>query len=113
MQPREYVETGRHLPPFLSDFHDAKDFFKYMHRVQGDCQDGDESINWRIGCIYTIDHFLWFAAQHGWTLQRSRAAVEWRDLDDGIAAMKAEAAEAFRRALAERNQSATTGRPQP
>lgn len=52
------------------------------------------------GQCYAIDWFLWFMAQHGWTLQRSRAkGVEFFDLSERCAEMRNADAEAFRAAL--------------
>ena len=49
--------------------------------------------------IYTIDVFLWFMAMHGYTLQRSRARVDFEDLAAKVAALKDQDAAAFRALL--------------
>lgn len=98
----EYVRSGRHLPPPLRDFHDQKDAFKLMHSRQGDFEFNGAAVAWTTGQCYVIDRFLWFMALHGWTLQQSRAKVEFLDLDQGIREMKEESAEQLRQALAER-----------
>jgi hypothetical protein len=104
---KEYVESGDHLPACLRDFHDQKDVFKLMHRLYGhESQTGtfdhyDVSIPWTTGQCYVIDWFLWFMAQRGYTLQRSRAKVDFRDLDDEVKAMK-EDRDALRQALSSR-----------
>lgn len=96
-KPERYVDSGLHLPSPLKDPYDAEDLFKLMHRLYGkddeDCHvfaTTGERINWYMGQCYVIDWFLWFMGQHGWTLQRSRANVEFKDLAERIAAMKAE-----------------------
>lgn len=104
---KEYVESGHHLPAPLRDFHDAKDLFKLMHRRYGSRSEGlfkyyEQSVNWVLGQCYVIDWFLWFMAQHGWTLQRSRSKVDFRNLDAALAEMKAEMREEFRAALQSR-----------
>lgn len=103
MTPEQYVESGKHLPPFLQDFHDQKDFFKTMYRLQKPFEYYDEKLSWVGAQVFVIDFLLWFLAKRGWTLQRSRANVEFRDIQEEIKAVKEEAAEAFRQALAERS----------
>jgi hypothetical protein len=66
---RSWVDSGKHLPRWLRDFHDQKDVFKACEDVLGQ-QDG---ISWRDGHVYTIDRFLRFMAFHGYTLRRTRA----------------------------------------
>jgi hypothetical protein len=105
--PIEYVKSGDHLPAPLKDFHDMKDVFKLLHRLYARNDDSTfeyngEKVNWVLGQCYVIDWFLWFMAQRGWTLQRSRADVGFIDLTEEIKQMKTEDAEAFRKALAER-----------
>ncbi len=81
----EFLKSGKYLPPVLRDFHDAKDVFKTMHGTMDMskntyCKD----VTWTAGQCYVIDCFLWFMARRGYTLQRSRANVEFRDLADDI-----------------------------
>jgi hypothetical protein len=106
ISPREYVKSEAHLPAPLRDFHDAKDFFKLLHRKCASNDDGTfeyngDKINWVQGQCYVIDWFLHYMAQRGWTLQRSRAKVDFADLYEEIKQMKEEDAEAFRQALLE------------
>lgn len=65
-----WVDSGKHLPKWLRDFHDQKDVFKACEETLGRPKDG---ITWVDGHIYTIDRFLRFMALHGYTLQRTRA----------------------------------------
>ena len=105
--PHQYVESGRHLPTPLQDFHDCKNFFSWLERVavSHDREDGKkgwlmkELPKWDIAHIYTIDYFLWFMAQFGYTLQRSRANVEFRDLQSVLAASRKQQAENLRELL--------------
>jgi len=104
--PQDYVESGDHLPPPLKDFHDAKDVFKVMHQKYGrndknTFEHAGQEVNWVLGNCYVIDWFLWFMAQRGWTLQRSRAKVEFADLADEITKMKEENAGIFLQMLEE------------
>ena len=63
----EYMKKGMYLPPELRDFHDQKDLFKTIgNRNVSTIESMPEEINWRQGHIYTIDHFLWFMAMHGY-----------------------------------------------
>ncbi len=79
----EYLESGEHLPKFLRDFHDQKDFFKSMHYLCEGSEGSDEKPNWVEGHIYTIDWFLWFMASRGYTLQKCRKkGIEFKELPD-------------------------------
>lgn len=80
-----WLESLQYLPPPLRDFHDQKEIFKAMHEiidVQG--HGYVDAVNWRAGQCYVIDIFLWFMARRGYTLQRSRAKVPFRDLDADV-----------------------------
>lgn len=89
-QTTEWLKTLAYLPPPLRDFHDQKDVFKAMHEiinVQG--HEYARSVDWVTGQCYVIDIFLWFMARHGYTLQRSRAQVPFRDLHADVAEVRA------------------------
>ena len=86
----EYLRSGQYLPPFLRDFHDQKDVFKALgvkmdaklkkEREAGAYDAETYNLNWRQLHVYTIDFFLWFMAMHGYTLQKTRARVPYRDM---------------------------------
>lgn len=76
----EYLKSGAYLPAPLRDFHDQKDVFKTIHSAITADHASARGINWIMGHCYVIDIFLWWMAGRGWTLQRSRANVEFRDL---------------------------------
>jgi len=81
----EWLESGRYLPAPLKDFHDAKSVFKTMHsRIKEDPSALIKRPSWVEGQCYVIDTFLWFMARRGYTLQRSRAAMQFRDLDADV-----------------------------
>jgi len=85
---------GQYLPECLRDFHDQKDLFKAIHettRVEGHPYAG--KVDWVAGQCYVIDIFLWWMAQRGYTLQRSRTRMEFRSLRADV-----EAAQMARRA---------------
>ena len=73
----EYVRSGRHLPEAFRDFHDQKDLFKTIDGAIDWEARGGRPVGWIDAQIYVIDIFLWFMAKRGWTLQRSRARVEF------------------------------------
>jgi hypothetical protein len=81
-QLRQWREDQKHLPEFMRDFHNCKRLFKGIaeYIVCDDDHPANE-VNWRQAHCYTIDVFLWFMAQHGFTLQRSRARQNFDDLD--------------------------------
>lgn len=88
MTPKEYVESGKHLPRFLRDFHDQKDFFKMVDLLYRTSEESLDMPNWRESHCYVIDWFLWYLGQRGWTLQRSRANVEFKSMEDDFANYK-------------------------
>jgi len=85
----EWLQSLQYLPPPLRDFHDMKEVFKAMHEII-DVQEHEyaRSVDWRTGQCYVIDIFLWFMARRGYTLQRSRAQVPFRDLHKDVAAAR-------------------------
>ena len=91
-----WLQSGKHLPPALRDFHDQKGVFKSMHEivnVQG--HEYAKEIGWIVGQCYVIDIFLWFMARRGYTLQRSRQQLPFRDLDADILACEQRRTETF------------------
>ena len=81
----EWMTAGKYLPEPLRDFHDQKEVFKAMHDTQKpasplDAIAGHYSLDFVTGQCYVIDRFLWFMARRGYTLQRSRANIPFRDL---------------------------------
>jgi len=77
---QQFLESGDYLPEFLKDFHDQKHFFKSMHSAYRENDPKGEMPNWIQGHCYTIDWFLWYVARRGYTLQKSRANVEFEPL---------------------------------
>ena len=86
-----WMKAGKHLPDVLRDFHDQKEVFKAMHDLQKpadpmDAISGAYDLSFVAGQCYVIDRFLWFMARRGYTLQRSRARLPFRDLDADVQA---------------------------
>lgn len=98
----EYVKSGDHLPAPLRDFHDQKDVFKTIHALS---QSEHSSVTWIMGHIYVIDVFLWFMAKRGWTLQRSRANVDFRDLAADINLVRDRESETLKQLMSERKET--------
>jgi len=87
----KWLHRGGHLPRPLRDFHDAKEVFKAMHvTMPGDPNASIKQPDWITGHCYVIDVFLWFMAIRGWTMQRSRCDLDFRDLDADLNCLKAE-----------------------
>lgn len=87
----EWLRSGEYLPAFMRDFHDQKDVFKAMHDLQKpanpiDAISGAYDLSFVTGQCYVIDRFLWFMARRGYTLQRSRVRLEFRDLAADVGA---------------------------
>lgn len=96
----EWLQSGEYLPGFLRDFHDQKDVFNAMHDTIGNA---NENGNARDGHIYVIDTFLWYMARCGYTLQKSRKNVEFKDMQDDIERSKELRREAFSRVISEQH----------
>jgi hypothetical protein len=91
-----WMKSGKYLPSIMRDFHDQKDIFKTLHgiiNVEG--HDYAKEISWVAGQCYVIDIFLWFMARRGYTLQRSRQRLAYRDLQGDVAAYREKSALAF------------------
>lgn len=88
----EWLTSGEYLPQFMRDFHDQKDVFKAMHNT---IHNADDNGNPRDGHIYVVDTFLWYMARCGYTLQKSRKDVSFKDMQDDIDRYKAEVKNAF------------------
>jgi len=97
-----WVDSGKHLPKWLRDFHDQKSVFRACEETLGKPQNG---ITWVDGHIYTIDRFLRFMALHGYTLQRTRP--EAPAIADTVKYCKTRRAAAFMEALTERRTGRT------
>lgn len=81
----EWLNQGKHLPEFMRDFHYQKELFKAMHEIViEDKSKLEKRPTWIQGHIYVIDVFLWFMARRGYTLQRSRSKMTFRDLTKDI-----------------------------
>lgn len=76
-----WISNEKHLPEFLRDFHDQKDFFKTLSLQYGPLPDG---MSWVTAHIFTIDFLLRFLAYRGFKIQRSRSKQMYLDLDTDI-----------------------------
>lgn len=104
-----WMKDGDYLPPILRDFHDQKDIFKTLHRaVDVEKHDYAKVVNWIAGQCYVIDIFLWFMAKRGYTLQRSRARLPFKDIAIDIGDTRA----ASRKVLSELIQSTRPTSPE-
>lgn len=77
----QWRKEGRHLPSFMRDFHDQKALFKSIHEQHSIENVQGTELSWVTAHVYTIDSFLWFMAQHGYTLQQCRAHQKFADID--------------------------------
>ncbi|MFT8418442.1 MAG: hypothetical protein ABF636_06380 [Acetobacter sp.] len=88
---QKYLESGMYLPPFMRDFHDQKDVFKFLDDVRERSvkKNGGSymaNMSFPDAQVYTIDIFLWVMARHGYTLQRSRKKLPFPDIHQTIEA---------------------------
>jgi hypothetical protein len=86
---RQWRGNQKHLPEFMRDFHDCKDLFKALHE-HAIFEEGHpaEKVNWVTGQCYTVDMFLWFMAEFGYTLQKNRSKIPFENLQDFIGGRK-------------------------
>lgn len=80
----DWLNSGDYLPDIMRDFHDQKDLFKTIHTLYQDSEHADEMPNWVQGHQYVVDWFLWYMASRGYTLQKSRNNVIFKELDTSI-----------------------------
>lgn len=88
----DWLTSGEYLPHFMRNFHDQKDVFKAMHNT---IHNADENGNPRDGHIYVVDTFLWYMARCGYTLQKSRKDLPFKDMQEDIDRNKAGVKNAF------------------
>lgn len=79
-----------HLPKFMRDFHDQKDLFRAINAEDEKMRLPSEREkfplpHWMDAHVYTVDVFLRFMAEHGYTLQRCRRDFDYKDLDKTVA----------------------------
>lgn len=80
-----WLKSGEYLPPFMRDFHDQKDVFKALDDVVQNRRETDSytrDLSWVTAQVYTVDVFLWMMARHGYTLQKTRKRLTFRDICD-------------------------------
>ena len=99
-----FMSGSKYLPPIMRDFHDCKDLFKNIHRfVAVDKHEYCKDVNWVVGHCYVVDIFLWYMARRGYTLQRSRAKVEFlNDIETQTETRRDEELEFFREAFSKK-----------
>lgn len=81
---QQWLDNQGYLPSFMRDFHNQKDLFKAMHYLY-EQQDDDVTAgkpNWVDGHTYTIDWFLWYMASRGYTLQKTRKKLIFREFEN-------------------------------
>jgi len=80
----KWLDCYGHIPEVMRDFHDQKDIFKEMHRLYKDATDQRNGLvrvpTWAEGHTYVFDYFLWYMAQRGYTLQKSRKQFDFKPL---------------------------------
>jgi len=99
---KDWINAQKHLPESMRDFHDQKDLFKAISETMGEPNDGFYHVDWVKAHCYTMDRFLNFMAQCGYTLQRNRSAIEFYDLDKTIGDCRKKRNAAFTKALKDR-----------
>ena len=100
---KAWRDEQKHLPEFMRDFNNCKQLFKGISDyIVCDADHPANDVNWRQAHCYTIDVFLWFMAEHGFTLQRSRAKLNFEDLDELLSYLDDERRKTFALAMTSR-----------
>lgn len=77
----EYRQNLLFLPEFMNTFDKFKYVFRGLHHNDNpDLKKYANSlsdVNYQIGAIFIIDFFLWFCAEYGYKLQRSKKKIEF------------------------------------
>lgn len=76
----KWLESGKHLPLVLRDFHDQKKVFKEIHSLYRDANNADAMPTWTDAHVYVVDWFLWYMASRGYSLQRNRTKQNFSSL---------------------------------
>jgi hypothetical protein len=97
--PKEFVNRrdkrgdAIYLPRFMRDFHDQKELFKDIQTFVEKRKKAEpnytylDGLTWVAAHVYVVDFFLWFMAQHGYTLQKTRVrGVEFHDINEELEA---------------------------
>jgi len=84
-----WLKSGDYMPPEFRDFHDQKDLFKAMHNT---IQNADDNGNARDGHIYVVDTFLWYMARCGYTLQKCRKSLPFKEFDKDLSKYRSDLA---------------------
>lgn len=75
----DWLKSMEYLPEFMRDFHDQKDLFKTIYSLYRDSGSSESVPTWVQAHVFTIDGFLWYMASRGYTLQKSRKNVEFKE----------------------------------
>jgi len=85
---KNWLESLEYLPKFLRDFHDQKDIFKVIHHIYSGNSGTEEMPNWISAHMYTIDWFLWYMASRGYTLQKCKKNLEFKNMEDDLKSLE-------------------------
>lgn len=100
-----WLKEQKYLPSDFRDFHDQKDLFKAIDQIV-ETPDRDDHVkrpSWIEAHCYVIDVFLWFMARRGYTLQKSRAKLPFRNLSDDITSQTKARSSGFASILSSKN----------
>lgn len=101
---KEWINSGKHLPPWLRDFHDQKDVFKTIGGL--DAQPPFREYSWIDVHAISIDKFLWYMAHYGYTLQKTRTKNKFLDMNGAIEARREKEMEGLKQMFADNSKKA-------
>ena len=86
----DFLKNGKYLPLFMRDF--SKQILLFELISKGVRKQQSEPLGYlyfegfssRLFHILVIDHFLHFMARHGYTLQKSRQKINFKDIYDSL-----------------------------
>jgi len=69
----------------MKDFHDQKLLFKWLAFIQKTSDHiPNYHINWVEAHVFVVDVFLYCLAKHGWTLQRNKSDLPFKDITERL-----------------------------
>jgi hypothetical protein len=94
---KAWINSGKHLPTWLRDFHDQKDVFKTIGGLEA--RHPFPAYSWVDVHAISIDKFLWYMAHYGYTLQKTRTKKKFLDMNGAIKARQDKETASFKQML--------------
>lgn len=81
----KWLQSGKHLPKCIRDFHDQKNLFKSIfERMEPNKEYFLKELDYINTHTFVIDYFLYFMGRRGYTLQKNRTKLNFSDLSNDL-----------------------------